>query len=144
MDNNECAALGNILKKTKLQVRTDIRNTGFGEMLAQYMKEAGYSCKSLVSIANMSDRTIRRMKSDDMYEPTREMVLSVCVALKLNLYDSRALLRKSPFRLQEDSPVDAIYLKILEYEGKYSVQEWNRVLREIGEKPLGCSRQSPV
>ena len=65
-------------------------------------------------------------------------------ALKLNLYDSRALLRKSPFRLQEDSPVDAIYLKILEYEGKYSVQEWNRVLREIGEKPLGCSRQSPV
>lgn len=142
MDNNECAALGDILKETKLQVRTNIRRTGFGEMLAQYMKEARHSCKSLASIANMSDRTIRRMKSDDMYEPTREMVLSVCVALKLSICDSRALLRKSPFRLQEDSPVDAIYFKILEYEGKYSVQEWNRVLREIGEKPLGSSRQS--
>ena len=72
------------------------------------------------------------------------MVLSVCVALKLSICDSGILLRKSPFRLHEDSPVDAIYLKILEYEGKYSVQEWNRVLREIGEKPLGCARQSPV
>lgn len=144
MDNIECAALGDILKETKLQLRTDIQRSGFCEMLEQYMKEAGYSCKSLASVANMSDRTIRRMKSDDMYEPTREMVLSVCVALKLSIYDSRALLRKSPFRLQEDSPVDAIYLRILEYEGKYSVQEWNRVLSEIGEKPLGCSRQSPV
>ena len=80
------------------------------------------------------------MKSDDKYEPTKEMALSVCVALKLSICDSRILLRKSPFRLQEGSPVDAIYLKILEYEGKYSVQEWNRVLREIGEKTLGCSR----
>ena len=139
MDNNEFAALGDILKQTKLQVRTDIRRTGFGEMLAQYMKEAGYSCESLASIANMSETTIRRMKNNDDYLPTREMVISVCVALKLRIYDSRILLRKSPFRLQEDSPIDAIYLKILEYEGKYSVQEWNRVLWEIGEKPLGCS-----
>ena len=131
MDNKERADLGDILKKAKLKVRTDNQKTGFCEMLAHYMNEAGYSCKSLASIANMSEATIRRMKNVDDYMPTREMIISVCVALKLSIYDSRVLLRKSPFRLQEDSPVDAIYLKILEYEGKYTVHEWNTVLRKI-------------
>lgn len=101
MDNNERADLGEILKRTKLKVRTDNRRIGFGEILAHYMTEAGYSSKSLASIANMSEATIRRMKNKDDYQPTREMVIAACVALKLKTYDSRALLRKSPFRLQD-------------------------------------------
>ena len=37
--------------------------------------------------------------------------------------------------------IDAMYLLILKYEGKFSVREWNRVLLDIGEKPIGCMRK---
>ena len=51
------------------------------------------------------------------------------------------LLRMSPFRLQENSLIDAVYLLILKYEGKYSVREWNKVLLDMGEKPLSSLRK---
>ncbi|MBP3896961.1 MAG: hypothetical protein J6D57_03880, partial [Mogibacterium sp.] len=124
--------------------RLESRRADFCEKLAHYMEETGYSTMTLAPVTEMSDRTIRRMKGDDAYRPTKEMIMAVCVAMKLSIYDSRALLRASPFRLQEDSPVDAMYLKKLEYEGEYSVREWNRVLRDIGEKPIGCSRKNEV
>ena len=142
MDEIERKNLGDVLKKARLKCRIESRRADFCEKLEQYMEETGYSSITLAPVAEMSDRTIRRMKGDDAYRPTKEMIIAVCVAMKLSIYDSRALLRASPFRLQEDSPVDAMYLKILEYEGEYSVRDWNRVLRDIGEKPIGCSRKN--
>jgi len=138
MDSIERKTLGDTLKNEKLKTRLEKRRVGFGETLVKYMAETGYTCRTLAPFAGMSERTIRRMRGDDEYQPTKEMIVSVCVAMKLSAYDSMALFRKSPFRLQEDSPVDAVYLKILEYEGKYSVREWNRVLEDIGGRSIGC------
>ena len=61
--------------------------------------------------------------------------------MKLGYDESLDLLKKSSFRLQETSPIDSVYLKILEYEGLYSVHDWNNILQDIGEKPLGCVRK---
>ena len=81
------------------------------------------------------------MKCEDEYQPTKEMIIAVCVAMKLGFYESLHLLRMSSFRLQENSPIDAMYLLILKYEGKYSVREWNKVLLDMGEKPLSSLRK---
>lgn len=105
------------------------------------MDENGYTCKSLATKADLSERTIRRMKCEDEYRPTKEMIIAVCVAMKLDFNESLHLLRMSSFRLQENSPIDAMYLLLLKYEGKFSVREWNRVLLDIGEKPIGCMRK---
>ena len=67
--------------------------------------------------------------------------LTKCVAMELGFNESMRLLRMSPFRLQENSPIDAMYLLILKYEGKYSVREWNKVLLDMGEKPLSSLRK---
>ena len=53
----------------------------FGEMMERLMKEKGFSSRTLSYVSSLSDRTIRRMKGDDMYEPTREMVIAACVGL---------------------------------------------------------------
>lgn len=139
MGKTERADLANALKRAKTKAIIDNRMTDFGEMLAQFMSKTGYTCKTLAAISNMSEWTIRRMKHNSEYQPTKEMIIAVCVAMKLNVYESRALLKKSPFKLREESPVDALYLKMLEYEGEYSVNEWNMVLSDIGEKAIGCS-----
>jgi hypothetical protein len=107
------------------------------------MEEKGFTSGSLAPYAGMCERTLRRMKYENDYVPTREMVIAVCVALKLKLTESLNLIKLSSYRLREDSPVDAIYLKILSYEGEYSVSQWNKALKEIGVLPLGGGRYIP-
>ena len=141
MDEIEYKILRDQLKDAKIRTRTDRHKVGFGERLEQLMDENGYTCKSLATKADLSERTIRRMKCEDEYRPTKEMIIAVCVAMKLGFNESLHLLRMSSFRLQENSPIDAMYLLILKYEGKFSVREWNRVLLDIGEKPIGCMRK---
>ena len=141
MDEIEYKILRDQLKDAKIRTRADRHKVGFGEMLEQLMDENGYTCKSLATKADLSERTIRRMKCEDEYRPTKEMIIAVCVAMELGFNESMRLLRMSPFRLQENSPIDSMYLLILKYEGKYSVREWNKVLLDMGEKPLSSLRK---
>lgn len=109
------------------------------------MDENGYTCKSLATKADLSERTIRRMKCEDEYRPTKEMIIAVCVAMKLGFNESLHLLRMSSFRLQENSPIDAMYLLLLKYEGKFSVREWNRVLLDdYSIDPSNFGSNTPV
>ena len=112
----------------------------FGELMERYMKEKGFSSETLARVSGLSDRTIRRMKGDDLYEPTREMVIGVCVVMKLTFDEASLLIRKSAFRLRDDSPVDAVYVEILESEGEHTVEEWNRALEMLGVRLLGGGR----
>ena len=132
--------LKNNLSKKSSAARMTRKKEDFGEMLGRYMKEKGFSCKSLSPKSGLSDRTIRRMKGDDMYEPTREMVIAVCVGMSLTLDESLDLIHKSAFRLRADSPIDAVYLEILACEGKYNVVECNVALDMMGMKLLGGRR----
>ena len=112
----------------------------FGELMERYMKEKGFTSGRLAAASGLSDRTVRRMKGDDLYEPTREMVIAVCVGMKLTFDEASLLIRKSAFRLRDDSPVDAVYVEILESEGEHTVEEWNRALEMLGAKLLGGGR----
>ena len=128
------------LSKKSTDARLNRTREDFGEMMERYMKEKGLSSKTLSPASNLSDRTIRRMKGDDTYEPTREMVIAICVGMRLTLDESLDLIHKSAFRLRYDSPVDAIYLEILAHEGEYTVTEWNAALDLMGVKILGGGR----
>ena len=112
----------------------------FGEMMERIMKEKGFSGTTLSETSSLSDRTIRRMKGDDTYEPTREMVIAVCVGMKLTYDESLDLIHKSAYRLRSDSPIDAVYLEILRHEGEYTVTQWNAALALMGMKLLGGGR----
>ena len=112
----------------------------FGELMERYMREKGFTSGTLAAASGLSDRTVRRMKGDDLYEPTREMVIAVCVGMKLTFDEASLLIRKSAFRLRDDSPVDAVYVEILESEGEHTVEEWNRALEMLGAKLLGGGR----
>ena len=132
------------LMKMLSQKRDDARigrvKEDFGEMLERLMKEKGFSGTTLSEASSLSDRTIRRMKGDDTYEPTREMIIAVCVGMKLTLDESLDLIHKSAYRLRHDSPLDAVYLEILRHEGEYTVTQWNAALAMMGARLLGGGR----
>jgi len=138
----DCNELKKTLSQKRDEARKNRRREDFGEMMERFMKEKGFSSNTLSAAANLSDRTVRRLKGDDMYEPNREMIIAVCVGMRLTLDESLDLLYKSEYRLRADSPLDAIYLEILAHEGKYSVLEWNEVLDMMGMKLLGGGRYS--
>ena len=132
--------LSNMLDKTSKDARMRRSKEDFGEILERYMKDKGYSSAILGHIDGMSDRTIRRMKGEDKYEPTREMIIAACVGMKLSYDEAMYLMDRSAYRLRYDSPIDSVYLRILEYEGEYSVAEWNKALTALGMKELGGGR----
>ena len=134
--------LAKMLSKKRDAVRIGRTREDFGEMMERLMKEKGMSSKTLSPASNLSDRTIRRMKGDDMYEPTREMVIAVCVGMKLTYDESLDLIHKSAFRLRNDSPIDAVYLEILRDEGRHTVTQWNAALALMGAKLLGGGGKS--
>ena len=129
-----------MLSKERDAVRISRTREDFGEMMERLMKEKGYSGTTLSEASCLSDRTIRRMKGDDTYEPTREMVIAVCVGMKLTMDESLDLIHKSAYRLRRDSPIDAVYLEILRHEGEYTVTQWNVALSMMGAKLLGGGR----
>ncbi len=129
-----------MLSKKRDEARISRTREDFGEMLERLMKERGFSTRTLSYVSCLSDRTIRRMKGDDTYEPTREMVIAACLGMKLTMDESLDLIHKSAYRLRKDSPVDAVYLEILENREGLSVAEWNMVLDMMGMKNLGGGR----
>ena len=129
-----------MLSKKRDSVRIDRTREDFGEMMERLMKERGFSSKTLSYVSCLSERTIRRMKGDDMYEPTREMVIAACVGMGLTLDESLDLIHKSAYRLRRDAPIDAVYLVILENKEGLSVAAWNMVLDLMGMKNLGGGR----
>jgi len=128
------------LSRRSSRARMTRRKEDFGEMMERLMKERELSSPMLAARSGMSERTIRRMKGDDMYEPTREMVIAVCVGMKLTYDESSMLIRRSAFRLRDDSPIDSVYVEILESEGEYTVAELNEALALMGMKTLGGGR----
>ena len=129
-----------MLSQKKDAARIGRTKEDFGEMMERLMKERGFSSRTLSDVSCLSDRTIRRMKGDDMYEPTREMVIAACIGMGLTIDESLDLIHKSAYRLRPDAPIDAVYLEILENKEELSVAEWNMVLERMGMKTLGGGR----
>ncbi len=129
-----------MLSQKKDAARIGRTKEDFGEMMERLMKERGFSSRTLSYVSCLSDRTIRRMKGDDMYEPTREMVIAACIGMGLTIDESLDLIHKSAYRLRPDAPIDAVYLEILENKEELSVAEWNMVLERMGMKTLGGGR----
>ena len=77
MKEIEYRTLRDQLKDAKRGIRIDRLKVGFGEKLGQHMDENGYTCKTLATKASLSERTIRRMKCEDDYRPTKEMIIAV-------------------------------------------------------------------
>lgn len=109
----------------------------FADTLYELMNEKKISKKRLAIDSNLSEKTVQRMRNDDDYEPTRQMVVAVCVGLRLSRTEAMALAGKSPHRFRPDNYQDAVYLQIMSEADKYSIEEINECLRELGCELLG-------
>ena len=109
----------------------------FADTVFEMMKEKKISKRRLALDSNLSEKTVQRMRNDDDYEPTKQMVVAICVGLKLSSTEAHALIEKSPCKLRPTNYQDAVYMQILEEGGRQSIEDINECLRELGCELLG-------
>lgn len=114
---------------------------GFSEALLRLIDERGLSDPEVYRRANLDRRLFSKIRSNPGYQPGKNTVLALCIALELPLSEANALLRLAGFALSPASRFDLIVEYFLD-RGGCSIHEVNEALFAFGEKTLGAQEAS--
>lgn len=109
---------------------------GFTQMLLRLIDERGMKDSECYHRANVDRKLFSKIRSNPAYAPKKQTAAAFCIALKLDLPQSRALLARAGYSLNRASMFDVI----LEYfitAGQYDVHLINQVLWHYDQPLLG-------
>lgn len=109
----------------------------FRDMLLRLIDEKGLSDPEVYKRANLDRRLFSKIRSNPDYQPTKNTVLALCIALRLNLDQTTDLLRLAGFALSPTSKSDLIVQYFIDRE-IYSIHTVNEMLFEFDQKLLGA------
>ena len=91
-----------------LETRLDDLDEGFSATLLHLIDESGMTDAQVYRRANMTRQHFSKIRNNAGYHPTKATVLSLCVALKLGLPETRDLLERAGYALSHASKFDII------------------------------------
>ena len=115
-------------------------SASFSRTLEAILQERKMYPKDLAALLNIDRRTVYKMLQDDECFPSRQMVIAICIVLKLAPQEAYAMLEKAGHHLRMTSAQDAAYFSIVSTCGSYRLEDINEVLSDMGVPELG-SRQ---
>lgn len=92
--------------------------------------------EKLAEAAQLSVRTIQRMKSNMHYSPKYKTIVAVCLGMHLHPLLSRELIKRSGVQMKQGFDEDIAYELLLNSGWKNSVSEANEELQTAGLRPL--------
>ena len=111
-------------------------NISFVMKLEQYIRDKDLVVAEVYKKANIDRRLFSKMLCNRDYQPSKDTVLALIFALKLNLNEAKDLLERAGYTLSHSIRRDII----LEYfikEGVYNLNNINAFLYNMNEKIVG-------
>ena len=112
-------------------------NESFSDLLLRLIRESGMTEVEVYKRAGITAQHFSKIRSDSNYRPTKETVLALAIAMKLDLPTTKDLLRAGGLAFTHASKTDII----VEYyiiNQNWNIFEINEALDSYGLKPLGC------
>lgn len=112
-------------------------NESFSDLLLRFIRESGMTEVEVYKVAGITAQHFSKIRSDRNYRPTKETVLALAIAMKLDLPTTKDLLRAGGLAFTHASKTDII----VEYyiiNQNWDIFEINEALDSYGLKPLGC------
>lgn len=123
-------------KKTTLE--EDLANIGmsFHDKLFELIDKSGLDNKDIWKRANLDRKHFSKIQCDENCHPKKKTVMALCIALKLNLEQSKDLLARADWAFSPSSKVDLIVQKAI-IDGQYDICRVNTVLFKYTNEILG-------
>ena len=119
-----------------LESRLDQLDEGFSQTLLGLIDESGMTDAEVYRRANMSRQHFSKIRNNVGYRPSKPTVLALCIALELDLDQTRDLLERAGFALTHASKFDIIVEYFIE-RGIYSSFKINETLFYFDQQLLG-------
>ena len=103
----------------------------FSSMLLRLIDEKALKDSVVYKKANIDRRLFSKIRGDEDYVPSKKTAISFCIALELDLDESKELLNSAGYSLSEASKLDLI-MSYLINKKEYDIRFVNIVLDEYG------------
>ena len=107
----------------------------FSTMLLRLIDEKGLKDSEVYKKANIDRRLFSKIRGDEDYVPSKKTAISFCLALQLEMNESRKLLETAGYALSASSRFDLIIMYLIEHK-EFNIQFVNIVLDDYGEGTL--------
>jgi len=122
-------------EKQSLEKLVDHMDESFSQTLLGLIDQRGLRDSDVYKRANIDRRLFSKIRSDFSYRPSKNTALSLAIALKLNIDQTKDLLLRAGFALSNSSKADVIIQYFIENKN-FNIYEINEVLDYFGEKTL--------
>ena len=121
-----------------MSLNDEINNMGgtFQEKLFELIDQRGFTNVEVYTRENLDRKHFPKIQCNVNYHPSKKTAMALCIALKLDLEESKDLLVRAEWAFSPNWKMDLIVMNAI-VNHEYNINQVNAVLFQYGQECLG-------